>query len=69
MKAEMEVKAKFGIGGLVCGAIVAMIIGFGWGGWVTAGTSQKMTDDGRLGEPSGDLCRPIHEGTEQPRKA
>ena len=44
MTAEMEVKTKFGIGGLVCGAIIAMIIGFGWGGWVTAGTSQKMTD-------------------------
>jgi hypothetical protein len=44
MKAEMEVKAKFGIGGLICGAIIAMIIGFGWGGWVTAGTNQKMTD-------------------------
>ena len=44
MKAEMEVKMTFGIGGLICGAIVAMIIGFGWGGWVTAGTSQKTTD-------------------------
>ena len=44
MKAEMEVKMKFGIGGLVCGAIVAMIVGFGWGGWVTASTNQKMTD-------------------------
>jgi hypothetical protein len=44
MKAEMEVKMKFGIGGLICGAIVAMIIGFGWGGWVTAGTTQKISD-------------------------
>jgi hypothetical protein len=44
MKAEMEVKMKFGIGGLICGAIVAMIIGFGWGGWVTASTTQKISD-------------------------
>ena len=44
MTAEMEVKTKFGIGGLICGAIIAMIIGFGWGGWVTASTNQKMTD-------------------------
>ena len=44
MTAEMEVKTKFGIGGLICGAIVAMIIGFGWGGWVTASTNQKTTD-------------------------
>ena len=44
MKPEMEVKVKFGIGGLVCGAIVAMIIGFGWGGWVTASTNQKISD-------------------------
>ncbi len=44
MTAEMEAKTKFGIGGLICGAIIAMIIGFGWGGWVTASTNQKMTD-------------------------
>jgi len=44
MTAEMEVKTKFGIGGLICGAIIAMIIGFGWGGWVTASTNQKTTD-------------------------
>ena len=69
MKAEMEGKIKYGIGGLICGAIVAMIIGFAWGGWATASTTQKMSDDGGLGEPGGDLRRPIHEGTEQPRKA
>jgi hypothetical protein len=44
MKAEMEEKIKFGVGGIVCGAVVAMIIGFGWGGWVTAGTNQKISD-------------------------
>jgi len=44
MKAEMEVKMKFGIGGFICGAIIAMIIGFVWGGWSTFSTSQKMSD-------------------------
>jgi hypothetical protein len=48
MKAEMEVKMKFGIGGLICGAVVAMIIGFGWGGWVTASTNQKMSGEAVL---------------------
>jgi predicted negative regulator of RcsB-dependent stress response len=48
MKAEMEVKMKFGIGGLICGAVVAMIIGFGWGGWVTASTNQKISGEAVL---------------------
>ncbi len=48
MKPEMEMKVKFGIGGLICGAIVAMIIGFAWGGWVTASTTQKMSNDAVL---------------------
>jgi hypothetical protein len=48
MKPEMEMKVKFGVGGLICGAIVAMIIGFAWGGWVTAGTTQKMSDNAVL---------------------
>lgn len=48
MKAEMEEKIKYGVGGLICGAIVAIIIGFAWGGWVTADTSQKQSDDAVL---------------------
>jgi hypothetical protein len=48
MKPEMEVKIKFGVGGLNCGAIVAMIIGFAWGGWVTASTSQKTSGEAVL---------------------
>jgi hypothetical protein len=48
MKAEMEGKIQYGIGGLICGAIVAMIIGFAWGGWVTAGTNQKMSGEAVL---------------------
>ena len=48
MKPEMELKMKFGFGGLVCGAVVAMIIGFAWGGWVTASTNQKMSGEAVL---------------------
>ena len=48
MKAEMEEKIKYGVGGLICGAIVAMIIGFAWGGWTTSSTTQKMSDEAVL---------------------
>jgi hypothetical protein len=48
MKAETTGKVKFGVWGFICGAIIAMIIGFGWGGWTTAGTTQKMTDEAVL---------------------
>lgn len=37
-----------GLGGLVVGAGVAMIVGFNWGGWSTAGTTQKMSDEAVL---------------------
>jgi hypothetical protein len=48
MKADVEGKIKYGIGGLICGAIVAMIIGFAWGGWVTASTNQKISGEAVL---------------------
>jgi hypothetical protein len=44
MKAEMEGKIKVGVWGLIGGAVVAMIIGFSWGGWSTAGATQKTTE-------------------------
>jgi hypothetical protein len=44
MKAEMEVKVKYGVWGLICGAVIAMIIGFAWGGWTTSSTSQTKSD-------------------------
>ena len=48
MKVETEVKVKYGVWGLICGAIVAMIIGFAWGGWTTSGTTQKMSNEAVL---------------------
>jgi hypothetical protein len=44
MKPETEVKVKYGVWGLILGAIIAIIIGFAWGGWVTRGTSQEVTE-------------------------
>jgi hypothetical protein len=44
MKAEMEGKIKYGFWGLICGAVIAMVIGFAWGGWVTGSTSQAKSD-------------------------
>ncbi len=48
MKPETEGKVKYGAWGAVCGAAVAMIIGFGWGGWSTAGTTGEMTREAIL---------------------
>jgi hypothetical protein len=48
MKAETGVKVKYGVWGLICGAVIAMIIGFAWGGWTTSNTSQKMSDEAVL---------------------
>ena len=48
MKPETEGKIKFGVLGLICGVIIAIIIGFVWGGWTTSGTTQKMTDEAVL---------------------
>jgi hypothetical protein len=48
MKPETAGKFKYGGWGLACGAVIAMIIGFGWGGWSTAGTTQTKTDEAVL---------------------
>jgi len=43
MKVESAAKIKYGIWGLVGGAVGAMLVGFVWGGWTTAGTADAMT--------------------------
>jgi len=52
MKPETAGKVKFGVlfgvFGLICGAVIAMIIGFTWGGWTTGGTAQKITQEAVL---------------------
>jgi hypothetical protein len=48
MKPETGGKFKFGVWGLICGAVIAMIIGFAWGGWTTGGTSRQRTEEAVL---------------------
>ena len=38
-------KIKPGLLGAVCGAIVLVIIGFSWGGWVSGGTAREMAEE------------------------
>jgi len=37
-------KIKTSVWGAIVGAIIVMIIGFGWGGWVLGSTSEKNAD-------------------------
>ncbi|HEY7657156.1 MAG TPA: hypothetical protein VH881_09865 [Burkholderiales bacterium] len=48
MKPETEAKATYGFWGFVLGAGVAMTVGFGWGGWTTSGTTQKISEEAVL---------------------
>jgi len=48
MKPETAEKVKFGVWGLIGGAVIAIIIGFAWGGWSTSGTTQKISDEAVL---------------------
>ena len=41
-------KVKYGVWGLIGGAIIAMIIGFGWGGWTTTRTTTRLGDEAVL---------------------
>jgi hypothetical protein len=43
MKLETAAKVKYGIWGLVGGAVIAMILGFGWGGWTTSSSANATT--------------------------
>lgn len=48
MKPETAGKIKYGVWGLIVGAILTMIIGFAWGGWKTPGTAKRMTEEAVL---------------------
>jgi hypothetical protein len=48
MKPDTAAKVKYGVWGLICGAVIAMIIGFVWGGWTTAGTTKTMSGEAVL---------------------
>ncbi|HVQ76355.1 MAG TPA: hypothetical protein VMT79_12570 [Candidatus Binatia bacterium] len=55
MKAETAAKVKYGIWGVICGAVIATIIGFAWGGWTTSGTTRTMTQEAVLASRSA-IC-------------
>src|SRR5256884_3961283 len=66
MKPETAAKIKYGVWGLICGAVIAMIIGFAWGGWTTSGTTQTMTREAVLAGRAGTCAaqffnKPNHE--------
>lgn len=48
MEAKTKAKVMFGVLGLICGGIIAMIIGFNWGGWTTSSTTKMMTQNAVL---------------------
>lgn len=48
MKLESAAKIKYGVWGLICGAVITMIIGFVWGGWTTFSTTQTRTQEAVL---------------------
>lgn len=45
MKPETTGKLKYGGWGLVLGAVIAMIIGFSWGGWITGDTAKTVKNE------------------------
>jgi hypothetical protein len=55
MKPETEGKVKYGVWGLIVGAVFAIIIGFAWGGWTTASTTKTMTEEAVLASESA-IC-------------
>ena len=48
MKPETAEKVKFGVWGLICGAVISITIGFALGGWSTSGSTQKISDEAVL---------------------
>jgi hypothetical protein len=50
-------KVKYGIWGFIVGALIAMIVGFMWGGWTTMGTAQTMSDEAVLASQAA-ICVP-----------
>jgi hypothetical protein len=45
MTPEADTKLTYGSWGFIAGAGAAIIVGFGWGGWTTSGTTGKMAQE------------------------
>jgi hypothetical protein len=48
MKLETAAKIKYGVWGLIGGAVIAMIVGFAWGGWTTSASTRAQTQEAVL---------------------
>jgi hypothetical protein len=48
MQPVTAAKVKYGIWGLILGAVIAMIVGFVWGGWRTMGSAKTMSQEAVL---------------------
>jgi hypothetical protein len=48
MQPGPEGKLKYGISGMVLGAVIAIIIGFAWGGWRTTASTERMSKEAVL---------------------
>jgi hypothetical protein len=48
MEPEKAGKIKYGVWGIICGAIITMSVGFAYGGWSTAGATQKISEEAVL---------------------
>ena len=44
MNPESAAKIKYGVWGLIGGAVITMIVGFAMGGWTTSSTTKAMTE-------------------------
>ena len=68
MTAETEIKAKYGIWGLIIGAGAAMIVGFNWGGWVTGGKARATTDAALLSTRAAICVAQFTKGPKYPER-
>jgi hypothetical protein len=48
MQPVTAAKVKYGIWGLILGAVIVIIVGFVWGGWRTMGSAETMSDEAVL---------------------
>ena len=48
MQPVTAAKVKYGIWGLIVGAVITTIVGFVWGGWMTMATAQSMSQEALL---------------------
>ena len=55
MTSQTSAQLKYGGWGVAIGAVIAMVLGFTWGGWVTAGTADKMSQEAMLATRSA-IC-------------